>query len=184
MYLSLPLPSTTMRIMTLTVLSTDGTALPTPFTITVPKSGRLVDLTDALSIACSLRDDETLMVAEVYAGSMFSGNTLLHVVGGWWERYNVCPYGWMACMHDRFICHTAVMMLSAVWFSSTNCWYFENYVASLRFQLLAFYHAFIIDRLVIRQSWCCPNFGFLALIVCLLKIVWLFVLSPPTFCQN
>ncbi|KAL6138277.1 hypothetical protein ACLB2K_063560 [Fragaria x ananassa] len=71
MYLSLPLPSTTTRTMTLTVLSTVGAALPTTFTVTVPKSGKLVDLTDALSIACSLRDDETLLVAEIFRGRIF-----------------------------------------------------------------------------------------------------------------
>ncbi|PON42083.1 Ubiquitinyl hydrolase [Parasponia andersonii] len=65
-YLSLPLPSTTMRTMTLTVLSTDGTMLPSTFTVTVPKSGSFKDLIDALSTACSLQDDETLMVAEIY----------------------------------------------------------------------------------------------------------------------
>ncbi|CBI39133.3 unnamed protein product, partial [Vitis vinifera] len=66
MYLSLPLPSTTMRTMTVTVLSTDGTTLPYPCTVTVPKCGRLKDLIQALSIACSLRNDERLLVAEIY----------------------------------------------------------------------------------------------------------------------
>ncbi|XP_057506686.1 ubiquitin carboxyl-terminal hydrolase 8-like [Actinidia eriantha] len=66
MYLSLPLPSTTMRTMTLTVLNSDGTTLPTPITVTVPKYGRCKDLVQALSNACSLRDDETLLVAEIY----------------------------------------------------------------------------------------------------------------------
>ncbi|XVE61365.1 hypothetical protein DITRI_Ditri06bG0033600 [Diplodiscus trichospermus] len=66
MYLTLPLPSTTMRAMTLTVFSTDGIMLPTPFTVTVPKCGRLKDLIDALSEACSLRNDETLLVSEIY----------------------------------------------------------------------------------------------------------------------
>lgn len=66
MYLSLPLPSSTLRKMTLTVLSTDGTNLPHPVTVTVPHNGTLKDLVDALGIACSLRDDETLLVAEVY----------------------------------------------------------------------------------------------------------------------
>ncbi|XP_031743174.1 ubiquitin carboxyl-terminal hydrolase 8 isoform X2 [Cucumis sativus] len=65
MYLSLPLPSTTMRTMTLTVVSTDGST-PAPYTITVPKSGKWEDLIKALSIACSLKADETLLVAEVY----------------------------------------------------------------------------------------------------------------------
>ncbi|CAK7342097.1 unnamed protein product [Dovyalis caffra] len=71
MYLSLPLPSTTMRTMTLTVLSTDGKNLPTPITVTVPKCGRLKDLIEALSIACSLRNDEMLMVVEIYKNRIF-----------------------------------------------------------------------------------------------------------------
>ncbi|KAI8562828.1 hypothetical protein RHMOL_Rhmol03G0065500 [Rhododendron molle] len=66
MYLSLPLPSTTMRTITLTVLHTDGTALPFPVTVTVPKDGRCKDLVQALSTACCLRDDETFLVAEIY----------------------------------------------------------------------------------------------------------------------
>ncbi|GLT44349.1 hypothetical protein SLA2020_182540 [Shorea laevis] len=66
MYLSLPLPSTTMRTMTLTVISTDGTAKPTSHTITVPESGKFEDLIQTLSVACSLGVDETLLVAEIY----------------------------------------------------------------------------------------------------------------------
>ena len=65
MYLSLPLPSTSMRTMTLTVVKTDGTDKPLAFTVTVPKNGKLVDLTQALKTACSLEGDETLLVAEV-----------------------------------------------------------------------------------------------------------------------
>lgn len=65
MYLSLPLPSTTMRKMTLTICSTDGTTLPLPVTVTVPRDGTLKDLMETLSKACSLRDDETLLIAEV-----------------------------------------------------------------------------------------------------------------------
>ncbi|XP_023512827.1 ubiquitin carboxyl-terminal hydrolase 8-like [Cucurbita pepo subsp. pepo] len=69
MYLSLPLPSTTTRTMTLTVVSTDGST-PAPHTITVPKSGKWEDLIKALSISCSLKADETLLVAEVYNNSI------------------------------------------------------------------------------------------------------------------
>lgn len=65
MYLSLPLPSSTMRKMTLTVLSSDGTNLPHPVTVTVPDNGTFKDLVDTLGIACSLRDHETLLIAEV-----------------------------------------------------------------------------------------------------------------------
>ncbi|XVF76057.1 hypothetical protein PTKIN_Ptkin13bG0235800 [Pterospermum kingtungense] len=71
MYLTLPLPSTTMRTMTLTVFSTNGTMLPAPFTVTVPKYGRLKDLIDSLSMACSLRNDEILLVAEIYKNQIF-----------------------------------------------------------------------------------------------------------------
>ncbi|OWM69055.1 ubiquitin carboxyl-terminal hydrolase 8 [Punica granatum] len=66
MYLSLPLPSTTTRTMTLTVVSLNGSAKPTPYTVTVPKNGKFEDLIQALSMACSLGIDETLLVAEVY----------------------------------------------------------------------------------------------------------------------
>ncbi|KDP42971.1 hypothetical protein JCGZ_23913 [Jatropha curcas] len=66
MYLSLPLPSTNTRSMTLTVVSTDGSSQPSPYTISVPKYGKCEDLTRALSLACSLGIDETLLVAEVY----------------------------------------------------------------------------------------------------------------------
>ncbi|KAK4856879.1 hypothetical protein QYF36_022271 [Acer negundo] len=66
MYLSLPLPSTTMRPVTLTVVSTDGTAQPSSYTINVPKNGKFEDLIKALSAACSLGVDETLLVAEIY----------------------------------------------------------------------------------------------------------------------
>lgn len=52
--------------MTLTVMSTDGNAPPSPFTVTVPKQGKFEDLTQALSTACSLGVDETLLVTEVY----------------------------------------------------------------------------------------------------------------------
>ncbi|KAI3822679.1 hypothetical protein L1987_10274 [Smallanthus sonchifolius] len=72
LYASLPLPSTTMRAMTLTVLTTDGSTLPIPVTVTVPKFGKFKDLIQALSTACSLRDDETLLVAEIY------NNCILH----------------------------------------------------------------------------------------------------------
>ncbi|XP_010917945.1 ubiquitin carboxyl-terminal hydrolase 8 isoform X2 [Elaeis guineensis] len=67
MHLSLPLPSTKMRTMTVTVFSTDGSSVPSSYTVNVPKYGKSKDLIHALSIACSLRDDESLLVAEVYS---------------------------------------------------------------------------------------------------------------------
>uniref|UniRef100_A0A0E0MPQ3 Ubiquitin carboxyl-terminal hydrolase n=1 Tax=Oryza punctata TaxID=4537 RepID=A0A0E0MPQ3_ORYPU len=70
MYLSLPLPSTTMRTMTITVFNTDGTTGPSPYTVSMPKSGDTKTLIDALSIACSLKGDERLLVAEVYNSAL------------------------------------------------------------------------------------------------------------------
>lgn len=67
MYLSLPLPSTSMRSMTLTVIKSGSDLQISTFTITVPKDGKLEDLIRALSTACSLESDETLLVAEVSA---------------------------------------------------------------------------------------------------------------------
>ncbi|XP_057975187.1 ubiquitin carboxyl-terminal hydrolase 8-like [Malania oleifera] len=66
MYLSLPLPSTTMRTMTVTISSSDGSALPSLATVTVPKFGSCKDLIQALRNVCSFRSDENLLVAEIY----------------------------------------------------------------------------------------------------------------------
>ncbi|XP_047330417.1 ubiquitin carboxyl-terminal hydrolase 8-like [Impatiens glandulifera] len=64
MYLSLPLPSTTTRTMTLTVVSEDR--LPFPVTVVVPKYGVFKDLIQVAKETCRLRDDETLLFAEIY----------------------------------------------------------------------------------------------------------------------
>ncbi|XP_024031099.1 ubiquitin carboxyl-terminal hydrolase 5 isoform X2 [Morus notabilis] len=66
MYLSLPLQSTITRTMTVTVFACDGNALPTAFTVTVPKQGRCRDLIQALSNACSLKPSEKLLLVEVH----------------------------------------------------------------------------------------------------------------------
>lgn len=71
MYLSLPLPSTITRTMTITVFSGDGSVLPMPYTITVPKNGSCKDLIEALNIACCLQSSQALMVAEVYENRIF-----------------------------------------------------------------------------------------------------------------
>lgn len=65
MYLSLPLPSTASRTMTVTVLYGNGNGLPMPYTVTVSKHGCCRDLIQALGTACCLRDDESLLLAEV-----------------------------------------------------------------------------------------------------------------------
>ncbi|XP_071735136.1 ubiquitin carboxyl-terminal hydrolase 8-like isoform X2 [Rutidosis leptorrhynchoides] len=62
--------SKTLRSMTVTVLSSDGSALPTQVTVTVPIKGVNNDLIRALSTACSLRDDETLLVAMTFLNSI------------------------------------------------------------------------------------------------------------------
>ncbi|EMS62402.1 Putative ubiquitin carboxyl-terminal hydrolase 11 [Triticum urartu] len=66
MYLSLPLPSTVTRMMTVTVFSGTGDSLPMPYTVTVPKNGVCRDLCKALSDACCLKQSETLLLGEVY----------------------------------------------------------------------------------------------------------------------
>ncbi|RVW91634.1 Ubiquitin carboxyl-terminal hydrolase 10 [Vitis vinifera] len=66
MYLSLPLPSTVTRIMTVTVFYGDGSGLPMPYTVTVLKHGYCKDLSQALAAACCLKSDENLLLAEVY----------------------------------------------------------------------------------------------------------------------
>lgn len=67
MYLSLPLSSSARRKLTLTIFSNDETNLPHPVTLTVPNSGTTKDLFEAVALACSLRNDETLLIAEVYS---------------------------------------------------------------------------------------------------------------------
>eukprot|EP00249_Psilotum_nudum_P021021 c27938_g1_i1 orf=647-3565(+) len=66
MYLSLPLPSTTTRTVTATIFSSDGSSPPMPYTITVPKQSRCKDVIQALSKACNLRNDEKLLLMELY----------------------------------------------------------------------------------------------------------------------
>ena len=70
MYLSLPLPSTATRSMTVTVFYGDGSGLPMPFTVTVLKQGCCKDLNKALGVACCLRNDEYLLLAEVFIGQL------------------------------------------------------------------------------------------------------------------
>lgn len=67
MYLSLPLPSTTTRTLSIKVFSADGTTAPTPYTVTVAKQSKCKDLIIALSKACNLRGDERLLLTEPYS---------------------------------------------------------------------------------------------------------------------
>ncbi|THU50526.1 hypothetical protein C4D60_Mb06t21150 [Musa balbisiana] len=66
MYLSLPLQSASSRTMTVVVFTSDGSALPTTCTVSVPKQGRCRDLIQALSNACSLKNGEKLLLAEIH----------------------------------------------------------------------------------------------------------------------
>jgi ubiquitin carboxyl-terminal hydrolase 4/11/15 len=65
MYLSLPVPSTARRAMAVTVFSTDGSREPFSYDVSVPQFGTLSDLVQALSAACTLGDDEALLITEV-----------------------------------------------------------------------------------------------------------------------
>ncbi|KAG8092839.1 hypothetical protein GUJ93_ZPchr0012g18988 [Zizania palustris] len=56
--------------MTITVLSTDCTTGPSPYPVSVPKSGDTKTIINALSNACSLRGNEHLLVAKVYNSSL------------------------------------------------------------------------------------------------------------------
>lgn len=71
MYLSLPLQSTTVRSMTVTVFTCDGSTPPAACTVTVPKQGRCRDLIQALSNACSLKHDEKLLLAEIRGHNIY-----------------------------------------------------------------------------------------------------------------
>ncbi|XP_058770669.1 ubiquitin carboxyl-terminal hydrolase 9-like [Vicia villosa] len=71
MYLSLPLPSTVTRTMTVTVFYCDGSGLPMPYTVNVLKHGCCRDLCQALGTACCLKSDEMLLLAEVYEHKIY-----------------------------------------------------------------------------------------------------------------
>ncbi|XP_050898272.1 ubiquitin carboxyl-terminal hydrolase 10 [Lathyrus oleraceus] len=71
MYLSLPLPSTVTRAMTVTVFYCDGSGLPMPYTVNVLKHGCCRDLCQALGTACCLKSDEMLLLAEVYENKIY-----------------------------------------------------------------------------------------------------------------
>ncbi|KAK4758907.1 hypothetical protein SAY87_020208 [Trapa incisa] len=65
MYLSLPLQFASTRSMTVTVFTSDGSSLPSAYTVAVPKQGRCRDLIQALSNTCSLQPTEKLLLAEI-----------------------------------------------------------------------------------------------------------------------
>ncbi|KAF6162918.1 hypothetical protein GIB67_021067 [Kingdonia uniflora] len=65
MYLSLPLQTTNTRTMTVMVFTSDGSARPTPCTVTVPKQGRIRELVQSISNSCSLKFSEKVLLAEI-----------------------------------------------------------------------------------------------------------------------
>ncbi|XP_062109662.1 putative ubiquitin carboxyl-terminal hydrolase 11 [Humulus lupulus] len=71
MYLSLPLPSTATRQITVTVFYGDGSGLPMLYTVSLLKQGCCKDLSEQLSNACCLNADEILLLAEVYEHKIF-----------------------------------------------------------------------------------------------------------------
>ncbi|XP_027181534.1 ubiquitin carboxyl-terminal hydrolase 5 [Coffea eugenioides] len=71
MYLSLPLQFTSNRSMTVTVFTCDGSAPPAAYTVAVPKQGRCRDLIQALAIACSLKHNEKLLLAEIRGHNIY-----------------------------------------------------------------------------------------------------------------
>eukprot|EP00850_Spirogloea_muscicola_P008446 SM000045S16191 [mRNA] locus=s45:115630:120643:- [translate_table: standard] len=71
MYLSLPLPAKSTRVMTVSVYSSTGAHPPSQHTLTVPKQGRYRDLVGALSKACELGPNERLVLTEVFNNRIF-----------------------------------------------------------------------------------------------------------------
>lgn len=80
MHLSLPLQSASARTMTVVVFTSDGSALPTICTVSVPKHGRTKDLIQALSGACSLKNEERLLLAEVCRTYLHAMFLIFHVI--------------------------------------------------------------------------------------------------------
>jgi hypothetical protein len=66
MYLSLPLSSSNTRTMTVTVIGTDSSTEPSQHTISMSKSAELKHFIHGLGASCSLRDDETILIASVH----------------------------------------------------------------------------------------------------------------------
>lgn len=73
MYLTLELPTSHTRSMTVSVFYGDGNRFRTAYTVTVPKDGSLGDLSNALAAACGLKEDESLLFADVIILSCLFG---------------------------------------------------------------------------------------------------------------
>ncbi|CAA7059304.1 unnamed protein product [Microthlaspi erraticum] len=71
MYLTLPVPSSRTRSMTVAVFYGDESRLWTPYSVIVPKDGTCRDLINALGTACGLNDDEWLLLTELFGHKVY-----------------------------------------------------------------------------------------------------------------
>eukprot|EP00898_Chlorokybus_atmophyticus_P000740 jgi/Chlat1/1667/Chrsp127S08675 len=67
MYLSLPLPGVAVqKVLKVTIITSDGSALPMTYGISVPKQGKIRDLKDAIRSTVGASAQERVLIAEVY----------------------------------------------------------------------------------------------------------------------
>ncbi|CAI5531070.1 unnamed protein product [Closterium sp. Naga37s-1] len=92
MYLSLPLPSKATRSLHLTLLSSFGDQPPRALTVTVPRTGRILDLQRALAEACQLPPGERLHVAEIYNNRIFRSFPPLEQISSIEDRDRLVAY--------------------------------------------------------------------------------------------
>jgi len=117
MYLSLPLQLTITRSMTVTVFTCDRSALPSAYTVTVPKQGRCRDLIQALSSACSLKHSEKRLLVDVCGTTKISTichfhlatcTDTVHVANRWSRVWSVLNPGVANCTFGRVYSNTRV----------------------------------------------------------------------------
>ncbi|CAI5992097.1 unnamed protein product [Closterium sp. NIES-64] len=92
MYLSLPLPSKATRSLHLSLLSSFGDQPPRALTVTVPRTGRILDLQRALAEACQLPPGERLHVAEIYNNRIFRAFPPLEQISSIEDRDRLVAY--------------------------------------------------------------------------------------------
>ncbi|CAI7903702.1 unnamed protein product [Closterium sp. NIES-53] len=92
MYLSLPLPCKATRSLHLMLLSSFGDQPPRALTVTVPRTGRILDLQRALAEACQLPPGERLHVAEIYNNRIFRSFPPLEQISSIEDRDRLVAY--------------------------------------------------------------------------------------------
>ncbi|GJP42950.1 hypothetical protein CLOM_g2470 [Closterium sp. NIES-68] len=92
MYLSLPLPSKATRSLHLTLISSFGDQPPRNLTVTVPRTGRILDLQRALAEACQLPTGERLHIAEIYNNRIFRSFPPLEQISSIEDRDRLVAY--------------------------------------------------------------------------------------------